>query len=304
MILVVGASGFLGGCTARRLLVSGHRVRASSRDARKVAGLRSLGAEIVEADLVDKPSLEAACRGVDAVFVAAHSMMGSGRYAPAAVDGAGHRALVDAARRAGIRRFVYTSAMFAAPDHPIDFLRTKAATEAHLRASGLPFAILRPSAFMEWHVDRFIGTPLIASGKVTLLGPGSNPINFVAADDVAAIAVAALLDGVAGSTIDIGGPDNVTRNDVAGMYATRLGRPVTVRHVPLRALRAIGPLVRPFRPGLARVLTVAAWSETCDQTYRWTSDSEAHRRPVTHVRDFVAAHVAASSGAAEARDAA
>ena len=304
MILVVGASGFLGGCTARRLLAAGRRVRVTSRDPRKIADLRSLGAEIAQADLVDSASLEAACRGVDAVFVAAHSMMGSGRYASDAVDGAGHRALVDAAKRAGIGRFVYTSAMFAAADHPVDFLRTKAQVEAYLRASGLAFAIIRPSAFMEWHVHRFIGQPLIESGKTTLFGPGSNPINFVAADDVAAVAVAALMQESAGSTFDVGGPDNVTRNAVAAMYAERLHRPVAVRHVPLGALRALAPLVRPFRPELARLLAVSVWSETSDQTFRWQGGLDGEARPVTHVSDFIASRMAASASVEALRDAA
>lgn len=297
MILVVGASGYLGRYTAQRLLDAGKRVRACSRDPSKLATLRSTGAEVVAADLIDPHSLDAACSGVEAVFVAAHSLMGSGKYASAAVDDAGHRALIDAAKRAGVARFVYTSAMFAAPDHPIDFMCTKARIEAYLAASGLPFAIVKPSAFMEWHVHEFLGKPLAETGKATIFGPGTNPVNFVAASDVAAVAAEALMSpDAAGSTIDVGGPDNISRNEIAAIYSERLCRPVTLRHVPLRVLRIAASCLRPFQPAIARLLTVSAWSETSDQTYDFAARGERYARPVTHVRDFIAARTRASEG--------
>jgi uncharacterized protein YbjT (DUF2867 family) len=110
-----------------------------------------------------------------------------------------------------VRRFVYTSAMFASPDHPVDFLRNKAKVEAHLAASGLSYAILRPSAFMEWHVHNLLGKSLVDSGKATIFGPGANPINFVAADDVAAVAAEMLtIAADVAATLEVGGPDNFT----------------------------------------------------------------------------------------------
>ena len=76
MILVVGASGFLGRETVRQLLAAGQRVRAAARIPDTVADLRQLGAEIVHADLIDPASLASACNGIDAVFAAAHSLHG------------------------------------------------------------------------------------------------------------------------------------------------------------------------------------------------------------------------------------
>ncbi|HVF65753.1 MAG TPA: NmrA family NAD(P)-binding protein [Casimicrobiaceae bacterium] len=289
MIVVIGASGYLGGYTVRRLLAAGNRVRAASRSPDRLAALGVLGAEIVRVDLVDEASMDAACRDVDAVFVAAHSLMGVGKYASAAVDDRGHRSLIDAARRAGVGRFVYTSAMFASSDHPVDFMRTKANVEAALTASGLRFSILRPSAFMEWHVHNLLGKPLVDSGKTTIFGKGITAMNFVAADDVAAVATEVLRDPHAvGQTVEIGGPDNVTRNDVAAMYEQRLGRSVVVRHVPLGPLRIVAPAVRPFNPVIARLMDMALWGETGNQTFDFAGRRERYARPVTHVAEFVA----------------
>ena len=294
MILVVGASGWLGRHTVRRLLDAGERVRACSRDPSKLTQLQALGAEVAQADLVDPRSLATACIGVDAVFVAAHSLMGSGRYASAAVDDAGHRALIDAAKRAGVARFVYTSAMFASSDHRLDFMRTKARIEAYLAGSGLSFVILRPSAFMEWHVHEFLGKPLVETGKATILGPGTNPVNFVSAADVAAAAAESLTSRDASRlTLDLGGPGNFTRNEIASMYGEVLRRRVALRHVPLPVLRIAALMMRPFQPALARLLSVSVWSETSDQTFDFATQARPDVRP-THVRDFIASRVAAS----------
>jgi NADH dehydrogenase len=292
MILVVGASGYLGGHVVRRLLADGRKVRAASRNPAKLAALQALGADVVAADLVDAGSLERACRGVDAVIAAAHSLTGTGRYASEHVDDRGHRVLIDAARHAGVGRFVYTSAMFASADHPVDFMRSKAAVERHLQQSGVPFTVLRPSAFMEWHVHDLLGKSLVEAGKTTIFGAGTNPMNFVAADDVAAVASGALLDpGAAGATLEVGGPDNVSRNAIAAMYAERLARPVAIRHVPVAAMRALAPIVRPFQPVVARLMRVAVWSETADQSFAFDPSAQRYGGPVTSVRSFVAARV-------------
>ena len=129
LVLVVGASGTLGREAVRALHAAGHRVRGMTRSPERIRVIELLGGEATIGDLTDPPSLARACSGVDAVLAAAHGALGRGRYTSAAVDDAGHRALVDAARAAGVGRFVYVSALGAAPDHPVDFLRTKRSLE-------------------------------------------------------------------------------------------------------------------------------------------------------------------------------
>ena len=268
-ILVVGATGLLGRATALALLKDGKRVRAMVRDRARSADLAQAGAEIVDGDLTDPDSLERACKGALRVFAAAHSMLGRGRYSSAQVDHVGHSALIAAARGAGVARFVYTSVLGAREGHPIDFFRTKFEIEEVLRESGLPFTILRPSAFMECHVHRFNGKLLLDKGSTFLIGPATKPRNFVAVRDVVPIAVEALVtDSLVGRTIAIGGPDNLSNLDVALMYQTR-ARQGKVRHLPLPAARTLATLVRPFHEGVARVLDIGLvpddqWPEEFD----------------------------------------
>lgn len=287
MILVVGASGVLGREITRQLLGAGHRVRATSRDRAKLADLQRLGAEVMPADLIDRGSLTRACDGVEAVFAAAHSIFGTGKYVSEAVDGAGHRALVEVAKAAGVKRFVYTSARGASSDHPVDFMRTKAAVERYLEDSGLDCTILRPAAFMEWHVHELLGKSIVETGKTTIFGAGVNPTNFIAASDVASFAVEALDGGKAvGTRLELGGPDNICKRDVVRLYEKYLGRPARVRSVPFGAMRVMAPLLRPFQPVVSRLLTMAIWTETSDQTFD-PRDLPRHSIPLTGVDAFV-----------------
>src|SRR5215217_6261454 len=124
MILVVGASGKLGGAVARRLMAEGEYVRAMSRAPDRLAPLGRLGADVVAGDLTDPASLVRACDGVSRVLAAAHAFLGRGANDMRQVDDLGNRRLIDAAHASGIRHFVFTSACFG-PRDPVDFFRTK-----------------------------------------------------------------------------------------------------------------------------------------------------------------------------------
>ncbi len=272
-ILIVGATGLLGRATALALLKDGQRVRVlvrePARQPQQVSALQQAGAELVAGDLTDPASLERACTGALRIFACAHSFLGRGRYTSAQVDHVGHSALIAAALSAGVHRFVYTSALGARENHPIDFFRTKHEIEEGLRDSHIPYTILRPSSFMEQHVHAFIGKPLLDKGFAVIFGPGRKRRNFVSVRDVAPFALTALRDDtLLGRTLDIGGPDNVSNRDVAAMYAlrSRQGRAI---HLPLGVAHVGGTLLRPLHEGVARLFDVAAvpddeWDETFD----------------------------------------
>ena len=272
-ILIVGATGTLGRATALHLLESGQRVRALVREPvrapKVVAELQRAGAELVPGDLTDAESLERACDGALRVVACAHSLLGRGSRSSAQVDNVGHSALIAAALAAGVHRFVYTSALGAREDHPIDFFRTKHEIEQALRESTIPHTILRPAAFMEQHVHEFLGKPILNKGFGVIFGPGRKRRNFVSARDVAPFAAMALVgDELLGRALDIGGPDNISNSDVAAMYVLR-SKQGRVFHAPPGIARIGAQIVRPFHEGIARVLEIAAvpdedWPETFD----------------------------------------
>jgi uncharacterized protein YbjT (DUF2867 family) len=286
--LVVGATGLLGRATVPELIRRGQSVRALVRDVRRAEALARAGVELVEGDLTDAASLERACKGALRVFACAHALLGRGENRSALVDHVGHSALVAAARSAGVMRFVYTSAMGAREDHPVDFWRTKFEVEELLRESGLSYTILRPSAFMETHVHRLIGAPLLQRNVAVLIGPANKPRNFVAARDVVPFAVMALTgDALEDRTLEIGGPDNLSNRDVAVIYQMRVRRGRIV-HVPLALSRLGAAMLRPWHEGVARVLDIAALDDH-EMPETWEPHRLLHEFPVklTPVDPFI-----------------
>jgi NADH dehydrogenase len=236
------------------------------------------------------------------VIAAAHGALGRGENRSEAVDDAGHRSLIDAARSTGVTRFVYTSALGAAPDHPVDFFRTKWAIEQYLASSGIAHATLRPTAFMEWHAHAFNGKQILDRGRTVILGTGTKLRNFVAAGDVAAVATQLLTSHDAGSpTIAVAGPGNFTNDDVARLYARIAGVPARIVHVPRAAVAAIACIARPLHPGVARAMRLGslrddAFPEAFDPRACAVEYAIGATALEDFVRERVAEHRAAASG--------
>jgi uncharacterized protein YbjT (DUF2867 family) len=199
---------------------------------------------------------------------ASHALLGAGKNSSARVDDVGQRALINAAKDAGVGHFIYTSVLGASATHPVDFWRTKERIERYLIASGLPYTIIRPSAFMEVHAHELIGKAVLAGKAVVLFGPGTNPKNFVAAADVAALVVLALEDErLRGATVDIGGPENLSSRQVVGVFERVTGRPARIVHLPLPVLRVASRLLQPLHQGVSRILQAGIVAETTDQRF-------------------------------------
>jgi len=287
MILVVGASGKLGGAVARRLLGQGEAVRAMSRSLARVESLRRLGAEVITGDLTDRRSLERACDGADRVLAAAHAFVGTGDNDMRHVDDLGNRQLIDVARAARVRHFVFTSACFG-PDDPVDFFRTKYTVEQYLRASGVPFTILRAAAFMEDHAER-IGRPAVERGWTVILGRGRTLTNYVAVEDVAAVATMVLMRPPVGDIVWIGGPEELTPLDVVATYERVSGRHTRVRHVPRGVLRAMRTLLAPVLPIAARIIDSALYADAVAQPIDTSVTRERFPIRPTRLEEFVRA---------------
>ena len=294
-VLVIGATGAVGRPVVHLLRQRGVAVRTLCRRPEAAADLAALGAEVVAGDLIDPVSLQRACRGSTHVLAAAHALLGRGRWRSEAVDDQGHRALIVAARDAGVETFVYTSGRGAGPEHPVDFFRTKHRIEQVLKASGLPWVVLRPTAFMEQHVHQFNGQGLLTGGHIKMIGPGSKRRNFVAATDVAQVAVRALLAELPlFSSFDIAGRDCASNLEVAGLYARLSGRPLRISHLPRGAARVIATLARPLHPGVARLMGLLS---LLDDAFKEDWDDGAalereHGVATTRLEDFVRARVA------------
>lgn len=242
MILVVGATGTLGGRITRGLLAQGKDVRIMVRDpspsvelapmglATDANGLVVAGAQLVNGDLTDRASLDAACAGVDTVLTTATSAKRDGDLE--AVDLNGTLNLIDAAREAGVTHFIYTSAYGSAVDHAVPMLHVKATCEQALMESGLTWTILQPAILYEVLCNMVIGIPLQARESVSLIADGSHRHSYIAEADVAAFAVAAVDNPAAHNIrLEIGGP-SYSWQELVDAAGQALGRALPVRFVP------------------------------------------------------------------------
>jgi uncharacterized protein YbjT (DUF2867 family) len=289
MILIVGGTGRLGRATAHQLLERGEQVRILARTPDKADDLRRLGAEIVLGDLTQPSSLDAACAGADTVFDAAHSLRGRGKASFSRVDGTGKLRLIEAAKNAGVKRYIFTSVHGASPHHPVPFCRTKYTVEESLRASGMSFTILRPT-FMYIPHAVLIGGPLLKRGKTVILGRGTNPRNFLSVTDAAQFVVRAMFDPQArNQVIEIGGPDNLSNNQVAELYARVAGIKPKITHVPPGALWIMATLVKPFRPEVSNIFRWALYSDTANETFDPTALARRYSVSLTRLEDWIRA---------------
>jgi len=293
MVLLVGGTGRLGSRVGRRLLAEGRRVRVLTRSPAMAEDLARLGAEVVAGDLCDRTTLERGVHGVARVVVSAHDERTLG-HAGWARQAAGHHHLIEAACAERVEHVVFVSCRGVDPEHPLPAFRLKHAVEARLRSSGLSHAIVRSAAFMEpWAA--WIGRPVRAGRSVTIPGLGDHPINLVALDDVAHYVLLALDHPEARNcTLEVGGPENLTLNQVADAFEEGALRSVRRRYLPLQLLRAAGAYALPFAPGLGRALATAAYRCSSDQTFDAAPLLAAFPRRLTRVADLVRQGAAAT----------
>lgn len=129
-------------------------------------------------------------------------------------------------------------------EHPRKLFRAKHAAEQHLIASKTGWTIVRATAFLElW--DEIMSKPIV-------FGRGENPINFVSVHDVAAAVERAIVDtDLRGQVIEIGGPQNLTFNQLATLLQQTRGSSKRVRHIPRPVLRIAAPVSRRAHTALA-----------------------------------------------------
>jgi len=261
-VLVVGATGQLGGVIARKLARSGVKVRALARNQTALAALAP-HAEIAPVDLQDLPKLTEACRGVEQIVATANNNMGKGPTSPTRLDLSNYQNLCAAARNTGVRRLMYVSFRGVVQDAPVDIFRIKWYIEDAIRRSGVPYVMLRPTAFMDVWIDQILAKGIREKGIATIFGDGRAVANYIAVDDVAEFAVKILArPEVVNEAIDIGGPSNLSMNDLATLVERRLKSSGKRRHVPVAALRLLPPLVRPFNEVAARLISLGFYAAT------------------------------------------
>src|SRR5712692_236135 len=233
-VLVTGATGRQGGAVIRHMLLKGWKLRALTRNPSNHAAqdLARKGVEVVQGDLEDPPSIARAAVGVYGIYsVQDFWAVGAKREITQGKN------LADAAKRAGVKHFVYSSVGGAERNTGIPHWESKWEVEKHIRGLGLPATVIRPAAFMEtYYIDQVeIG---ILKGKLADPIRGDKPYQTIATDDIGAFAALAFErpKDFVGKELEIAGSE-LTNLEAAQVFSRVMGRQVKFQKLPMPIVR-------------------------------------------------------------------
>ena len=251
MILVTGASGFVGRHVVRELATSGTRVRAMVRTARGASVLEGIDCELVRGDVTDPASLRAAARGMRTIVHLVSIIEGSpATFERVMATGTGN--LVEAARETAVRRIVLMSALGTGHGATVPYFRAKWAAEQAVSSSGVEHVVLRPSFVFGTDggaLPRFLRIARLAP-VTPVIGPGTQRVQPIWVSDlVRAVALAVEADDT-GAPVELGGPEAVTWSELWRRLKVALGTRRPTLHVPFWLARGPAALFERMPPAL------------------------------------------------------
>lgn len=260
MLLLTGATGLIGRALLRRLTGTGEPVRCLVRDPRRL-GADRVRVQIALGDLADPPSFRNAMRGVRTVVHLAGAVRDQPLGSIEELNGIATWRMVQAAERAGVEHFVFTSALGAVSHDRTRYLRAKALAERAVLASGVRHTVFAPSLYYA-PGDTFLTLlerMAMVLPAVPISGHGHALYQPIWADDVAACIVAALAPAPAGrgsanghARYELAGPQTLSHREIVELALRAAGRSRPLVHVPTplvsRGLRVLEALMKSRAP--------------------------------------------------------
>jgi NADH dehydrogenase len=279
LVAVTGATGFVGTEVVRQARAAGFRVRAIVRDSKRArTWVEQEDVELVCGDVLAATSLADAFAGVSAIVHLVGIVVEHGRNTFEHVHIDATRHVVDAAKRAGARRYVHLSALGTRADARSRYHQTKWAAEEYVRQSGLAWTIFRPSVIYG-PGDKAINVLAKVMRRlpfVPVLGDGNAKVQPVSVAAVAQAVVGALKkDASVGKTYDLCGPASFTWNELYDKLLAFYGLRKPKWHLPLSMARLQAAVLEKLLPNPPF---------TRDQLRMITEDNAGDPQPA--VRDF------------------
>jgi uncharacterized protein YbjT (DUF2867 family) len=274
MILVTGASGYVGSHIVRRLHGLGKSVRAMVHNPRRAeieGRLRGIPVELVQGDVTRSATLKPAMQGVSGVIhTVAIAIEKRGRTYES-INYQGTVNIIDAAREAGVRRFINLSQLGADPSLPYRFLASKGKAQAYVVESGLDWSAFRPSVIWgpeDEFANTFARLVPLSPFIYPIIGSGEAKFQPVWVEDVATCIAKALDDPkTIGQEYEIGGPEILTLEEIERRTLQALGAQRIFVRVPLPLIRIAVALMQfllpspPVTRGLLELLGVSNVTE-------------------------------------------
>jgi uncharacterized protein YbjT (DUF2867 family) len=314
-VLVIGASGQLGSVVLNQLLEAGQECVAFVRPSSSFSPPVSELVQVAYGDLADFSSIDKACAGIKQVIATANSIVPRQGDKFGVDEVENYQRLIKACQLHKVEHLVYISAFFSPYDELVPEFRVKRQIEKIIVGSAIPFTIFRAFAFMDiyyavmgsrlvvdgvsqptllrgfWLTKLYskLTTGLLENRGIALLpGSGKAKQAFVCIQDVAAFMVKALTVPTAKNRIiELGGPQVLTWQDVADIYADLLGQKIIKLAIPSFILNVCRVALHPFSPAGENIMSILFLLGQYDFVIDMTALSEEFSIRMTDTRQFL-----------------
>ena len=270
-VFVTGSTGFVGNHVLNTLLDRGHQVRALVRPGSEYKLKQPDKVEVITGDVTESADLIQGMKGCDAAI----HLVGIIRAFPSQditferLHTEATANVIEAAKETEVPRLLHMSALGASEDGSTPYLRTKFAAEELVRQSGLNYAIFRPSLIFGrgGEAIKMFGD-MVKKYVVPIIGDGQYRFQPVSVNTVAQGFEKALDPGTAkDQTLDVGGPDNVTFDEIMDTLARVMGKSIVKIHMPVLPLRLATSALQhaPGYPLTTDQITMLLEGSTCDE---------------------------------------
>ena len=270
-VFVTGSTGFVGNHVLNTLLDRGHQVRALVRPGSEYKLKEPDKVEVITGDVTESADLIQGMKGCDAAI----HLVGIIRAFPnqditfERLHTEATANVIEAAKETEVPRLLHMSALGAREDGPTPYLRTKFAAEELVRQSGLNYAIFRPSLIFGrgGEAIKMFGD-MVKKYVVPIIGDGQYRFQPVSVTTVVQGFEKGLDPETAkDQTLDVGGPDNVTFDEIMDTLARVMGKSIVKIHMPVLPLRLATSALQhaPGYPLTTDQITMLLEGSTCDE---------------------------------------
>lgn len=255
-IVLAGSYGHLGSDILRTLLKHNHEIMALDCMEKKTEFGENYTYQKI--DITDPQTLQGVCDGAEVVISTVGLTKASAEVTNEQIDYQGNLNLLEEAKRAGVKHFVYVSVLKAdqAPDVPM--LSAKFRFEEKLKNSGLQYMIVRPTGYFYDIVKVF--KPMIEKGSVTLLGNTPIHANVIATEDLADFIVIHMQDE--NKIYDIGGKETYSYEEIANLCFQAAGKPPVIKRAPVWLFTVLAWINHLKKNGKEAIIRFSKWTLT------------------------------------------
>ncbi|MEN0004684.1 MAG: SDR family oxidoreductase [Bacteroidota bacterium] len=241
-IAIAGASGYLGKYTVKELLNRNIPTLAIVRNPKKLQDLSGAASlQVIQAEVTKPESLSGILKGIDVLISTVGITRQQDGLSYMDVDFQANLNLLQEAQRAGVKKFIYVSAIGGSKYRNLKIFEAKEGFVDELKRSGIEYSILRPNGFFS-DMEDFL--KMAKKGKIFLFGDGYQKLNPIHGADLAEVVVDAIDSPK--KEIVVGGPELLSQNEIAAIALKLHQKPVKITHLPNWLRRATIGFMRTF----------------------------------------------------------